>query len=87
MDSWHYSGPEEIAGPFVRPLPAPAAGARETSFDADGLRLVRGLVGDVASSAALEKGRTRDLTLAANEVATNSVRHAGGEGWLRIWCQ
>jgi anti-sigma regulatory factor (Ser/Thr protein kinase) len=27
----------------------------------------------------------RDLVLAANEIATNSVRHGGGRGAVRMW--
>jgi anti-sigma regulatory factor (Ser/Thr protein kinase) len=87
IESRDYSGPDAIAGPFVTPLPAPATAPQETIFDADGLWLIRRLVGDVASATALDERRVRDLTLAANEVASNSVLHAGGEGRLRIWCE
>ncbi len=87
IESREYSGSDTIAGPFVTPLPAPATPPQETIFDADGLWLIRRLVGDVAAAAELDEGRTRDLTLAANELASNSVLHAGGEGQLRIWCE
>ena len=80
-------GQDTIAGPFITPLPAPAAQPQETVFDADGLWLIRRLVGDVAAAAQLDERRVRDLTLAANEVASNSVLHAGGGGRLRIWCE
>jgi anti-sigma regulatory factor (Ser/Thr protein kinase) len=33
----------------------------------------------------LDPTRTEDFVLAANEIATNSVRYGGGRGVLRIW--
>lgn len=33
----------------------------------------------------LGSGRTEDLVLATNEIATNSLRHGGGKGALRMW--
>ena len=33
----------------------------------------------------MDATRRNDLVLAANEIATNSVRHAGGWGLLRVW--
>jgi anti-sigma regulatory factor (Ser/Thr protein kinase) len=85
IESRDYLGADTIAGPFVAPLPPPATAPQETTFDADGLWLIRTLVGDVASAAGLDERRVGDLTLAANEVASNSVLHGGGEGRLRIW--
>jgi anti-sigma regulatory factor (Ser/Thr protein kinase) len=35
--------------------------------------------------AGLGEARTADLVLAVDEVATNSLRHGGGRGTLRIW--
>jgi anti-sigma regulatory factor (Ser/Thr protein kinase) len=36
-------------------------------------------------AAGLDEARTDDFVLAAHEVASNSVRHAGGSGTVRIW--
>jgi anti-sigma regulatory factor (Ser/Thr protein kinase) len=33
----------------------------------------------------LEQGRAEDFVVAVNEIATNSLRHGGGEGRLRFW--
>jgi anti-sigma regulatory factor (Ser/Thr protein kinase) len=87
LQSPDYRGAESFAAPFVTPLPAPAAAPDEMRFDADGLRSVRRLVRDAAAESGLDEARLRDLTLAANEIAGNSVRHAGGEGTLRVWRQ
>lgn len=43
----------------------------------------RGL--EQAAAAGLDPARTADLVLAVDEVATNSLRHGGGRGTLRIW--
>ena len=36
-------------------------------------------------AAGISEVRAGDLVLATHEVATNSIRHAGGEGVLRVW--
>jgi len=38
-----------------------------------------------AKGAGLPATRAGDLVLAVNELATNSIRHAGGDGVLRMW--
>ena len=38
-----------------------------------------------AQAAGFSTARTGDLVLAVNEVATNSIRHGGGGGVLRVW--
>ena len=38
-----------------------------------------------SSDAGLPEPDAQDLVLAANEIATNSVRHGGGGGILRMW--
>jgi anti-sigma regulatory factor (Ser/Thr protein kinase) len=35
----------------------------------------------------LSESRTRDAVLAANELATNVIRHGGGTGRLWLWCR
>lgn len=80
-----YRGLEAIAEPFDDPLPDPAADARELGFDVESLPTVRGYVACLAGEAGLRSSRRSDLVLAVNEIATNSVRHAGGSGTLLVW--
>jgi anti-sigma regulatory factor (Ser/Thr protein kinase) len=80
-----YPGLSAIAGPFDDPLPAPPASVQEVGFDAESLATVRRLVSSRAADAGLGTARTNDLVLAVNEIATNSVRHGGGTGTLRVW--
>ena len=51
----------------------------------DALRTVRNLVLRHAKAAGLDGTATEHLTLAANELATNSLRHGGGRGRIRLW--
>jgi anti-sigma regulatory factor (Ser/Thr protein kinase) len=74
-----------VAAPFAEPLPDPPAGASEIAFDGDTLFGLRGLVAARAGDAGLDALRAGDLVLAVHELATNSVRHAGGHGVLRMW--
>jgi anti-sigma regulatory factor (Ser/Thr protein kinase) len=60
--------------------------AVEMRFTARELRGVRRLVWGYAEGS-LGETRTHDLVLAVNELATNSVRHGGGKGTLRMWVQ
>jgi anti-sigma regulatory factor (Ser/Thr protein kinase) len=80
-----WSGPEGAAVPFSEPLPEPASTPRELQFDGDALPVLRRFVSGLGASAGLEPDRVGDLVLALNEVATNSVRHGGGRGLLRVW--
>jgi anti-sigma regulatory factor (Ser/Thr protein kinase) len=80
-----YRGLSAIAEPFDDPLPSPPASVQELSFDAESLATVRRLIASRAADAGLGAARTNDLVLAVNEIATNSVRHGGGTGTLRVW--
>jgi anti-sigma regulatory factor (Ser/Thr protein kinase) len=82
-----YRGVHGSARPFDRPLPAPPASARTMTFDEDALslRILRSFVIEEAGRVELDQARTDDLVLAASEVATNSMRHGGGGGELRMW--
>jgi anti-sigma regulatory factor (Ser/Thr protein kinase) len=71
--------------PLPGPLPEPHHRADELSFGAGALGPIRALVSRHATEAGLLPGRTADLVLAVNEVATNSLRHGGGSGALRVW--
>ena len=74
-----------VAAPFDSPLPEPDAIPDVMAFDLEALRDLRGLVGTRAIEAGLTPGKANDLVLAVNEVATNSLRHGGGQGVLRVW--
>jgi anti-sigma regulatory factor (Ser/Thr protein kinase) len=82
-----YRGLERAAAPFDRPLAAPPADASVVRFEptVESLRSLRDVVGEEARSVGFERARVEDLVLAASEVATNTIRHGGGVGVLRIW--
>ena len=65
------------AGPRVRP--------EVRVFQALTVSAVRSVVSRHAAEAGMDPSRRNDLVLAANEIASNSVRHAGGWGLLRVW--
>jgi anti-sigma regulatory factor (Ser/Thr protein kinase) len=67
------------------PLSAPPNQAAHLTFDVGELRQVRALVAETANTAGLDEVRSADLVLAANEVATNALKHGGAPGQLRIW--
>jgi anti-sigma regulatory factor (Ser/Thr protein kinase) len=77
----------DVRSPFDAPLPGPRCeGAPgEVVFAAGLLRDVRTLVVHHAERIGLGPDQTSDLVLAVNEIATNSLRHGGGSGVLRIW--
>ena len=83
--SREFRGEEELTAPFETPLSRPPASAHALSFDRGTLDVVRGFTARRAEEAGLSAGRTGDLVLAVDEIASNSIRHAGGHGVLRAW--
>ncbi len=75
---------EEVAAPFADPLPDPPVEPRTVVFQATTLAPLRGFLASQARAAGLSPRDCDGLVLAANEVATNSVLHAGGGGILRL---
>lgn len=77
------------AGPvwLDRPLTPPPADARRIGFDDNrgSLRRTRDAVRDHARAAGLDAATTDHLILAADELVSNSIRHGGGDGTLRLW--
>jgi len=71
--------------PLAAPLAEPGVEPAVLEFDLRTLREVRAFVAGHATSAGLTRARVADLLVAANEAATNSVRHGGGSGELRVW--
>lgn len=80
-----YRGTVESATPMDEPLPEPETVVHGLPFNADTIDAVRRAVERHATRAGLSARRREDLVLAADEIATNSVRHAGGYGRLRLW--
>ena len=80
-----YRGLAAAAAPFDDPLPEPRLPVRTLSFEADDLAGMRRFVAARARAAGLDAVRCEDTVLAVNEIATNSIRHGGGSGTLRIW--
>jgi anti-sigma regulatory factor (Ser/Thr protein kinase) len=71
--------------PFWGVLPDPAGDPVQMTFTIERLNEVRGFVSVFASRAGLDPQPLLDAVMAANELATNSIRHAGGKGSLRLW--
>jgi anti-sigma regulatory factor (Ser/Thr protein kinase) len=84
-DSLSYAGIGAALGPMSDPLPEPGVPTRELFFEAASLAALRQYVGLRATGAGLDSQRTEDFLLAVNEVATNSLRHGAGTGYLRMW--
>jgi anti-sigma regulatory factor (Ser/Thr protein kinase) len=80
-----YRGLEAAGAAFDQPLPEPPGEPAALPFQRASLATVRNAVSEAAVAAGLGVGRIRDLVLAVNEVATNSLRHGGGRGTVRTW--
>ena len=80
-----FRGFDASGAPFDVPLPDRGISVGQMRFGPDDLASVRTLVSRYARDSGLEAGRGKELMTAVNEVATNSVRHGGGGGSLRIW--
>lgn len=80
-----YAGPVCAEDLCREPLPDPGGSAEELLFGPGDLCAVRELVAGQARAARLDASRREDLVLGVNEVAANSLDHAGGHGLLRIW--
>jgi anti-sigma regulatory factor (Ser/Thr protein kinase) len=82
-----YRGLDEVARPFDDTLSEPAGTPFMFAFgaDAETLSAVRRQVSEAADVFGLDPTRVGDLVLVVNEVVTNSVRHGGGSGVLRLW--
>jgi anti-sigma regulatory factor (Ser/Thr protein kinase) len=76
------------AAPYAfEPLGGPHAPFDEKKYTIEDLTALRELVTEWATANNLSTDRTRDLLLAVTEVASNSIRHGGGGGTLRIWIE
>jgi anti-sigma regulatory factor (Ser/Thr protein kinase) len=80
-----YGGMLHASAAFDHDLPEPYATVVELAFDASGLPAVRDVVAGRAMLLDIERDKAADLALAVHELATNSLRHGGGRGVLRVW--
>jgi anti-sigma regulatory factor (Ser/Thr protein kinase) len=86
-DSPLFPGHDAIAEPFAEPLPRPAGPFDALAFDLTTLGEVRNYVAEHAERVGLAADRAEGVVLAVSELATNSVRHGGGAGVLRVWSE
>jgi anti-sigma regulatory factor (Ser/Thr protein kinase) len=77
--------PPQYGAPL--PEPGPDVGLREYPFELDTLGIVRRVVALEASEAGIGPARTEDFLVAVHELASNSIRHGGGDGLLRVWSE
>lgn len=84
--SRRYADPRTVVAAFNQPLPPAPMDASLLVFDGvDDLTALRDFAGKYGTDAGLAPDRVVDLQVAANELATNTIRHAGGPGAARIW--
>jgi anti-sigma regulatory factor (Ser/Thr protein kinase) len=77
-----------MPNPLQGALPAPATPPAELAFTAkEDLGSIRWFVSRHAHASSLDRNRADDFVLAVNELVTNSLRHGGGAGTLRIWTE
>lgn len=82
-----YAGSDGARVRFSKPLPPPPSNADVLGFGRGDLAGLRGAVARLAEQAGVRRAAAEDLVLAAHELATNSIVHAGGEGVLRSWTE
>jgi anti-sigma regulatory factor (Ser/Thr protein kinase) len=79
-------GADYVEGPFeFTPLSAPHEPNEALAFTRDELGAVRDLVTRRATELGIGERRLGETLVAVTEVASNSVRHGGGGGMLRMW--
>ena len=74
-----------LPGPLHHLAPPPPEGVPVFVFEAGDLRAVRRFISAQAAASGLHPHGIDDLVLAANEIVTNSIRHGGGAGVVRLW--
>jgi anti-sigma regulatory factor (Ser/Thr protein kinase) len=85
-DSPHYTDPVTLAASFAGELPAAPADADLLVLSpATGPAGARRLAHEVGRRAGMAQHRLADLRLAVQELAVNTLQHAGGTGLLTVW--
>lgn len=80
-----YSDPYAVCADCDTPLPEPQD-ATVVAFGEEELARTRDRADRWAAAAGLPPERRTDWVLAVGEATSNSVRHGGGRGRLRMWC-
>ena len=80
-----YRGRAACAAPSDHVLPQPPPGARTFAVALEALHDLRETVGRHAARHGFDGQRVDGFVLAVHELATNSIRHGGGGGKLRLW--
>lgn len=85
----HHLGMASMIGDVRFPEPAlaepDAPMTVDYRFGGGDLQRIRNYVTDEATACLADRLQIQDLVLAVNELATNSIRHGGGQGRLRSW--
>lgn len=81
-DCAEYAPPDTLSWDVLSP---PAADATRFEFGERDLHEVRSVVATAARCAGLSEPARGDLVLAANELATNTLRHGSRTGTLLVW--
>lgn len=82
----HFHPARVVVATHAMPLPAPEDAAT-TSVGAGAMAAVRSFAREQATKSGLAPDRVDDFALAVTELATNSVRHGGGESTVRVWTE
>ncbi|MFL6138869.1 MAG: anti-sigma factor RsbA family regulatory protein [Frankiaceae bacterium] len=80
-----YPGDRHAVTAFGAPLDEPAGASIALVFDARALPTLRDAVLRQGALVGVTGQRLDDLALAAHEMVTNSIRHGGGRGSVRMW--
>lgn len=80
-----YVDPAASAGPFAGELPPPPSAPEELRFAPGESRRCARFAFGAAERLGAEPRKARALAAAVNELAANSVRHAGAGGSVRVW--
>ena len=80
-----YGGIHHASASFDHELAEPTVTVVTLAYDASGLPAVRDVVAGRATLLGIDRDKASDLALAVHELATNSLRHGGGRGVLRVW--
>jgi len=87
LESLSYLGRQAEVVPFLGTLPEPPVEATAIPFGSGSLARVRSLVAQRAARSGFSAGAVADYVFSVNEVATNTLRHGGGGGMLRLWTE
>jgi anti-sigma regulatory factor (Ser/Thr protein kinase) len=81
-DAYHHGDVADVFSGALDPVPD---AADRLTFERGDVARVRAAVRTFARTAGLVDRRVDDVVLAADELATNSVRHGGGSGMIATW--